>query len=320
MKNDIILSVVIISYNQEKYIRDAIESVINQKTKYKYEILLADDCSPDNTNIILKEYEKKYPNLITVLPRSQNLGANNNIMDAYKNCSGKYIAFLEGDDYWCDENKIDIQIDFLENNLDYIAVSHVQEGRDNNKKVLGYFPKKISNDMIIYGLNDLIDNDKIYSCTSTIHRNIFLDKEHKKKLEYLHSLDSTISDAQMCEYLCSIGKVYVIKKPMMVYRVRNNDGNSNFNSSHRINEIEYRYLKIYKAEEAFYENKYNYYKKIKKSMSLGIAYNLCKFNFKDIKKFNEVCPKKYKLKIYLLFPITCIQILWTRFITNRSGE
>ena len=320
MQKDIILSVVIISYNQEKYIRDAIESVLNQKTRYKYEILLADDCSPDNTNIILKEYEEKYPDLITVLHRQQNLGANNNTLDATSKTKGKYIAILEGDDYWCDINKIETQVDFLEKNPEYICVSHPQEGRDSNNNIVGFFPKKIDKNLEILNLDDLIKNNKIFSYSSSIHKNIYIDSKHIKNIEYLHSLDPIIGDAQMCEYLCTIGKVYVMAKPMMVYRVRNNDGNSNFNSSYKINQIEYRYLKIYNEEEKFYDYKYNYYNKIKRSFTLGVAYDICTLNFNDIKNFRKECPSKYKLIIYLLFPITCVQILWTRFITNRSGK
>lgn len=320
MKKDVMLSVIIISYNQEKYIKEAIDSVINQKTEYSYEILLADDCSPDNTKKILEEYGKKYPELIKILPRPKNLGANNNIMDAYLNSKGKYIAILEGDDYWCDENKIQIQVDFLEENPEYIAISHRQEGRDNKKNVLGYFPKNIKADMTIDGMDDLLKNGKSFSCTATMHRNLFLDSKHVKDLEYLHSLDTTISDAQMCKYLSTLGKIYVMKKPMMVYRIRNNDGNSNFNSSHKVNEIEYRYLKIYNKEYEFYNRKYDFYNKIKKSYTLGVAYNICKLNFKDIKKFNDECPKEYKIKIWLSFPFTCLKILSNRFFRDRSDN
>lgn len=318
MKMQLMLSVIIISYNQEKYIQEAIDSVLNQKTKYEYEVLLADDCSPDNTKEVLKEYQKKYPDKIKVLPRKSNLGANKNIMDAYLKCKGKYVTVLEGDDYWNNENKIQIQIDFLESHPEYIGISHIQEGRDNNKKILGYFPERLKEDFVINDLEDLLENEKIYSFTATIHKNIFLETKHRKNVEYLHTLDSTISDAQMCEYLLTLGKIYVLKEAFMVYRLRNNDGNSNFNSSYKVNEIQFRFLKIYKAEEEFYKYKYSYYKKIKNCYSLGVAYDLCKFNFKGIKKFNKECPSKYKLKIYSLFPLTCISILWKRFIKTKE--
>ena len=71
---------------------------------------------------------------------------------------------------------------------------------------------------------------------------------------------------------------------------------------------------IYIGLEKIYDNKYNLYKRIKKNYTLGVAYDICKFNFKDIRKFNKLCPNKYKLKIWLSFPFTCIGILFKRFI------
>ena len=211
------------------------------------------------------------------------------------------------------------QIDFLEKHTEYIGVSHTQEGRKNNV-VVGYFPKKLNEDMIIDGLDDLIKNEKTFSFSSTIHKNLYLNEKWKKDIIYLHSLDSTISDSQMCDYLCFIGKIYVMNEGMMVYRIRNNDGNSNFNSSHKINEIQLRYLKIYLEEEKFYNEKYSFYNKIKERYTLGIVYNLLHGNFKEIKDFKRLCPKKYRLRINLVFPITCCKILWRRFIKNRGEK
>jgi glycosyltransferase involved in cell wall biosynthesis len=93
-----ILSVIIISYNQEKFLEQAIKSVINQKTEYKYEILLADDCSPDNSKLILEKYHKKYPKIIRIIPRKHNLGGTANSFNACSKAKGKYITVLEGDE------------------------------------------------------------------------------------------------------------------------------------------------------------------------------------------------------------------------------
>ena len=314
MKKNIMLSVVIISYNQERYIREAIESVINQKTNYEYEILLADDCSPDNTGKIMKEYAERYPELIRLLERPQNLGGAKNYLDACLKAKGKYITILEGDDYWCDENKIQSQVEFLEENPEYYATSHLQEGRNLDNEVKGYFPKNIRKNTTIFGVDDFIQNDKLFSSSATLFRNFFQDEEKLEKYKILNKLDDLIGDAQMNIFLCSLGKIYVEAKPMMVYRMRNNDGNSNFNSSHSINEIQYRYMNIYIKIEKIYDGKYSLYKKIKYCYTLGVAYDLCKFKFDDIKKFNLICPNKYKWKIILLFPFTSISILSIRFI------
>ncbi len=311
MEKNIMLSVVIISYNQEKYIREAVESVINQKTNYKYEILLADDCSPDNTGKIMKEYADKYPELIRIVERTKNLGGTQNQLDACQKSKGKYITVLEGDDYWCDDNKIQKQIDFLENNSEFIGVSHLQEGRNLNNEFTGLFPSAIDKGFVINDLNELLKG-KRYSETSTVYKNIYHNKENNESIKQLFSIDQTIGDAQLCSYLVSLGKIYVIAKPMMVYRMRNSTEESNYNSTHKVNEIELAYLKIDKELDKFFNYKYNYFNKYKICFTTGVAYDIITGNFKDIKNFFVECPKKYLTQIILLFPFTCLQQLFKR--------
>lgn len=313
-KNNIKISVVIISYAQEKYISEAIESVLAQKVNFKYEVLLADDCSPDNTKKIIKKYEKKYPDIIKVLDRPKNLGAAANTMDACLTAKGEYITILEGDDYWCDENKLQFQVDFLDKNPDFYGVSHLQEGRDLDNNFKGYFPKSIREDTIIEDVSDYVNNHKIFSSSATVYRNFFADKKLLKQYEKLNELDTLIGDAQKCIFLCYLGKVFVSTKAMQVYRMRNNDGNSNFNSSHSIDEIQYRYLNIYTNIEKIFKEKYSFYPLIRDKYTLGVAYCICKRKFSELKKFNDLCPKKYKLKIILLFPFTSFKIIFNRFI------
>lgn len=312
--NKIKLSVVIISYAQEKYISEAIESVLSQKVNFKYELLLADDCSPDNTKKIIKEYEKKYPDIIRVLDRPKNLGGANNYYDAICHTKGEYLTVLEGDDYWCDNSKLQKQVDFLDSNKDYYAVSHLQEGRNLNNEIQGYFPKRLKEDMDIENVEDFIENNKKYSSSCTLYRNFALNKTFLDEYSKMREMDNLIGDAQLNIFLLTKGKIRVFKDAMMVYRMRNNDGNSNFNSSHSIDEIEYRYMNIYVQLEKLFNYKYSFYKKLIYSYTLGIAYCICKFRFKEIKKFNLICPKEYKWKFVLLFPLTCIKILVDRFV------
>ena len=129
--SQIMLSIYIATYNHEKYIEQALNSVFMQKTNYSYEVIVGEDCSTDNTRKVLKQYEQRHFDLVQnrtlkILYRDHNMyGENpNNIMDLIKRCSGKYIIALEGDDFWIDNNKIQTQIDFLEKNPEYIAVAH----------------------------------------------------------------------------------------------------------------------------------------------------------------------------------------------------
>jgi len=116
------LSVIISSYNFEKYIEECIISFINQRTNFEYEILVRDDGSEDNTKNILLELSKKYKNL-RVLDGSKNLGALKNIDTLLKNAKGKYITYLDGDDYLTDMDTLQKQVDFLDNNPEYVLHS-----------------------------------------------------------------------------------------------------------------------------------------------------------------------------------------------------
>ena len=111
------VSVSLICYNQKDYISKAIDSVLMQKTTFPYEIVLADDCSTDGTADICAEYAQKYPDIIKYLPRKKNVGCVRNYLENYKRCTGKYVSYLEGDDFFIDPYKLQKQFDFLENNF-----------------------------------------------------------------------------------------------------------------------------------------------------------------------------------------------------------
>lgn len=119
-----LLSVCMITYKHEKFIAQAIEGVLMQKTSFAIELVIADDCSPDKTSVIIAQYKLLYPEVIRVLERSSNLGMMPNFCDALLSCKGKYIAICEGDDYWTDPLKLQKQIDFLEINPDFMISFH----------------------------------------------------------------------------------------------------------------------------------------------------------------------------------------------------
>lgn len=110
------LSVCLISYNQESFIAEAIEGVVNQKTDFPFELVIADDCSTDSTLSIIQTYKQKYPDLIRIVPRPENLGMMANFLASIGECKSEYVALLEGDDYWMDVHKLQKQVDFLEKN------------------------------------------------------------------------------------------------------------------------------------------------------------------------------------------------------------
>ena len=119
-----LLSVFMITYNHEKHIAEAIESALMQKTSFKYEIVIGEDCSTDQTREIVLEYATRYADKVKPIYQERNVGANKNAASVREACKGKYIALLEGDDYWIDPLKLQKQVDFLEAHPDFSICSH----------------------------------------------------------------------------------------------------------------------------------------------------------------------------------------------------
>lgn len=118
------VSVVILTYNHERYVRECLDSVLLQNTNFRFEILVGDDASSDDTPDILREYLERYPSIFHLVLRQENIGATKNVYDMFQQAKGRYIAFVEGDDYWTDIYKLQIQYDFLEKNPSYSFCTH----------------------------------------------------------------------------------------------------------------------------------------------------------------------------------------------------
>lgn len=115
------VSVLIITYNHEKFIAQAIESALMQETDFQYEIVIGEDCSTDKTREIVKNYAQKYPDRIRTLLHPRNLGflGKHNFIATFQASHGQYIALLEGDDYWTEPRKLQMQVDFLDSHPQY---------------------------------------------------------------------------------------------------------------------------------------------------------------------------------------------------------
>lgn len=112
------VSIFVVTYNQENYIRECLDSIVNQIVNFDYEIVVGEDCSTDNTLAVCKEYAEKYSQ-IKLIYSDQNIGFIKNWERVLNACEGEYIAMCEGDDYWADINKLQKQVDFLDKNQDY---------------------------------------------------------------------------------------------------------------------------------------------------------------------------------------------------------
>lgn len=109
-----VVSVVVMTYNHKPYIRRCINAIIAQQTTFPFEIIISDDNSVDGTQVVLKEYQNKYPSLITLLLQNTNKGVAQNFHDAISICRGQYIASMGGDDFWIVTSKLQLQKDYLD--------------------------------------------------------------------------------------------------------------------------------------------------------------------------------------------------------------
>ena len=118
------VSVVCITFNQEKFIAQALESFVAQQATFPFEVIIADDCSTDSTQKIIREFSDKYPGVIKTIFQTKNVGVQRNLKSALLAATGDYIALCEGDDYWTDKEKIQRQADFLDTHGSYSLCFH----------------------------------------------------------------------------------------------------------------------------------------------------------------------------------------------------
>lgn len=141
MMSESLVSVCLITYNHEKYIVGAIESVLMQKTNFKFQLVIADDCSTDGNVRILMDYKHRYPDIINLILQETNVGPARNWIDLLSYPKSKYIAYFEADDYWTDPYKLQKQIDFLESNDDYGLIytkSEVEVNGEITSRKIGF--------------------------------------------------------------------------------------------------------------------------------------------------------------------------------------
>ena len=109
-----LVSVCMTTYNHEAYLAQAIESVLAQQTSFGVELVLGDDCSTDSTAAICREYAEKYPGRVRFVTGQRNVGWRANYLRTFEACRGKYVAYCDGDDWWSDPRKLQMQADLLE--------------------------------------------------------------------------------------------------------------------------------------------------------------------------------------------------------------
>jgi glycosyltransferase involved in cell wall biosynthesis len=210
-ENAIMLTVIIITYNQENSIAKALDSVLEQETTYPYVIWICEDCSTDSTLLICDDYAKRYPDKIKLFAQSVNTFSDPSKVFhsdiAIRNVDTKYYCILEGDDAWCDTQKIQIALNVLENNPEYVTFAHDTlcidvENKTKRSQVHEIHRIEIQNPLVF-------ENAPYLHTSARIHRNVIKYSEKTK----IHG------DIYLFYNYLDKGPLYYYDKIMSVYNI-----------------------------------------------------------------------------------------------------
>lgn len=217
-----LVSIVCLTYNEEDFVRDTFDNFLSQKTTFPFEVLVYDDASQDRTPEIIKEYASRYPDIFRVTLYEENnfkkgLGFYG-LRVGFNEAKGKYIAYCEGDDYWCDDHKLQKQVDFLESHLEYNVCAHETRIRNDfdSKENETLFSRANFNSYID------ISKRKHYTFEDTLTGNIF----HISSMMFRNSpiqwpewiCEVTALDMVLFMILAEKGDIYRLDDVMSVYR------------------------------------------------------------------------------------------------------
>lgn len=217
------VSIHCVAYNHAKYIRKTLDGFLKQRTNFKFEVLIHDDASTDNTQEIIKEYTEKYPDIFKPIYQSENQYSKGiRVAYAYNfpRIAGKYSAFCDGDDYWNDEYKLQTQYEILEKHKECsMCVHSAQIVSEKEEKKVGIVPEKNISEGIInaedYLRYELIEG-WVAQASSYFIRSQYIKEYIDEKPEFCRNM--LVGDFPLVLYMLTKGNVYFLNKEMSCYR------------------------------------------------------------------------------------------------------
>ena len=224
MKDEIMVSVHCLTYNHGKYIRKTLSSFVEQKTNFKFEVLIHDDASTDNTAQIIHEFELTYPEIIKPIYQKENqYSKGTRIVREFQlsRAKGKYMAVCEGDDFWIDKNKLQKQVDYMETHPDCTLTFHNAVIVDTNNDVIrnSFLPKNefyksyFKDEARMYTTDEMIKLD--FAPTNSL---MFRTKDVSKYCDFCEMRQRVCGDLIMRILFTSFGYAYYFPEKMSAYR------------------------------------------------------------------------------------------------------
>jgi len=277
------ISIIVLTYCHEGYIGQALDSILNQETSLRYEVLVGDDASGDKTPEIIQEYAERFPDVIRPLLRKENVGASYNMWDLLRQAAGKYIAVLEGDDFWIDRHKLQKQWEFLESHSEYIGccskcqIVDEDSNPDYERSCHIAWNKKIIN------LDDFLDSWQLPGQLGTImFRNVYGDL-NPEAYSIIYRAHSMVADKTCILLLLSYGPFYCSNEVLSAYRFVDKKGRNNWFSIHHANPYRNYDMFMYPCKLESWA---------KKNLKLPRSKHFGKRNAYRFARFVEECVKK----------------------------
>lgn len=305
---DVLVSICCISYNQEQFIKDALEGFVMQKTDFPFEIVISDDCSKDGTRKIIEEYKAKYPELIRDISPKENMGSMQNFLYVQRSAKGKYIALCEGDDYWIDPLKLQKQVDFMEAHPNFSmcftnsVMKNVNTGEEK-AAILNAWDEDTPSELILYHTD--FSGDNLQCCPG--HTSTILYRRNQELLDDRPAwMDNALTgDIMLFLSLAKYGNAKFLNSKMSVYRVHGGGISSQRYSYEKVYQER---IYIFKNMKAFYGHAHDHQINIVLS---HYYYALAKYTYKS--------QKLYAKSIKLLFRSWMISPFHFREMTKNNG-
>ena len=292
MKN-ITLSVIIPTYNQQDYIQKALDSAISQTTNFDYEILIGNDASSDKTQEICQNFHKKYTKKVRLINRKKNIGLIKNYLDLINQTKGRYIAILEGDDYWIDSFKLQKQYDFIKNknNIGLVFTNCYLYNEHTKEKYLKYNQPPEYNSVNAY--YDLLNGNFITAITICFDKELILENL-KKDYNFLLNLKTIDYYIILC--IANKSEIGYLPDITSLYRVHEKSESNSSSIQKR-----YEFLK------SSFEIKYHFSKSLNNTNIYFLKKQFCEYLFSISLKHGEIDyelhPQNFKGFSFLFYKI-----------------